>query len=238
MPSWAEKNRAGPTTLLPRRNPTQRYAYASILCYRSKRLRLYAGLFLPRLGPRGRSRRNCLAPRPRFPDAIRSRLACHQSQTRRSDVNSILRFLRRVVTRYPRQPKLGVIVAQKVLIAFFFLAPTRFPPAAPKKTIPAYHAPLPLLPADPARDPEGSGGRLPPADAARGPHPPRGRRDLRVAAARLSRAQKDRADRARGAGPRGCHRALDAHVAACRSLARERTLRRLRPGNVARQGSP
>src|SRR5262249_20629334 len=28
-PSWAEKNRAGPTTLLPRRNPTQRYAYAS-----------------------------------------------------------------------------------------------------------------------------------------------------------------------------------------------------------------
>src|SRR5262249_36074945 len=128
---------------------------------------------------------------------------------------------------------------RKALIALVFLAAIRFHSAESKETIlPTPHAPVPLLPADPARDPEGSGGRLPPADVARGPHPPRDRRDLRLAAARLSRAQEDRADRARGAGPRGCHRALDAHAATCRSLARERSLRRLRPGNVAHQGPP
>src|SRR5262249_9864066 len=103
------------------------------------------------------------------------------------------------MTRYPRQRQFGVIVGRKALIALVFLAAIRFHSADLKETIPAHHAPLPLLPADPARDPEGSGGRFPPADAARGPHPPRGRRDLRVAAARLSRTQKNRADRARGA---------------------------------------
>src|SRR5262249_35604651 len=52
MPSWAEKNRAGPTTLLPRRNPTQRYAYASNFVLPIETAAAYAGLFLPRLGPR------------------------------------------------------------------------------------------------------------------------------------------------------------------------------------------
>src|SRR6516162_3937865 len=210
---------------------------ARVLCCRSRRLRLHAGLFLPRLGPRGRWRWELAsAPRPRLFDAIRSRWACHQSQTRLDDVKS------------PRAPcgaawcpspdALSRKVRRKALIALVFLAAIRFHSADPKETIlPIPHAPLPLLPADPARDPEGSGGRLPPADVTRGPHPPRGRRDLRLAAARLSRAQEDRADRARGAGPRGGHRALDAHAAAGRSLARERTLRRLRPGNVAHQGS-
>src|SRR5262249_23561492 len=57
------KNRAGPTTLLPRRKlQLDATLTARVLCCRSRRLRLRAGLFLPRLGPRGRWRRNWLAP--------------------------------------------------------------------------------------------------------------------------------------------------------------------------------
>src|SRR5262249_8821096 len=100
------------------------------------------------------------------------------------------------------------------------------------------HAPLPLPPADLARDAEGGGGRLPSADATGGPHPPGGCRYLRLATTRLPRAQKNRADRARGAGSRGSDRAFDAYVAACRPLARDRALRRLRSENAAHQGPP
>src|SRR5262249_54786579 len=199
-------------------------------CCPAGRLPVHRALFLPPPSTPGAAPGGMAsAPPRRLFDAIRSRWACHQSQTRLGDVKS------------PRAPcgaawcsspgALSRKVRRKALIALVFLAAIRFHSADPKETIlPIPHAPLPLLPADPARDPEGSGGRLPPADVARGPHPPRSRRDLRLAAARLSRAQEDRADRARGAGPRGGHRALDAHAAACRSLARERTLRRLRPG--------
>jgi hypothetical protein len=45
---------------------------------RSRRRRLCAGLFLPRLGPRGPTA--LLAHRPSWWDAIPSRLICHQSQ--------------------------------------------------------------------------------------------------------------------------------------------------------------
>src|SRR5579871_1396939 len=90
------------------------------------------------------------------------------------------------------------------------------------------HASLPLLPADPARDAEGSGDRLASADVARRHDPSGGGRHLRLAAARLSRAQEGRADRARGAEPRRRDRAPDADAAARRPVARERALRRLR----------
>src|SRR5262249_39742703 len=110
------------------------------------------------------------------------RLACHQSQTPRGDVKSLLRLVRRGMRPQPRRPQLGLIVGRKALIALVFLAAIRFHSADPKETIPARHAPLRLLSTDPARDPEGGGGCLPPADVAGRPHPPRGRRDLRVAA--------------------------------------------------------
>ena len=86
------------------------------------------------------------------------------------------------------------------------------------------HAPVPLFPADPARDPEGGRDCLPSADAAGRHDPAGGGRHLCLAAARLPRAQEDRADRARGAEPRRRDRASDAHVAARRPLARERPL--------------
>ena len=49
---------------------------------------------------------------------------------------------------------------------------------------------------------------------------------------------EDRADRARGAGPRRRHRDPDADDPVGRALARERPLRRLRQGDAAHQGPP
>src|SRR5262249_33647640 len=117
---------------------------------------------------------------------------------RQSDVKSPLRLLRRVMTASAATAPTRRNNWPEGFDSPLFLAAIRFHSADPKETIPARHAPLPLLHADPTRDPEGGGGRLPPADVAGRPHPPRGRRDLRVAAARLSRAQEDRTDRARG----------------------------------------
>src|SRR5262249_26516417 len=123
------------------------------------------------------------APPPRLFGAIPSRVAFPQSPTRRNEVKSPHTFFAPGITAWRRWPRGKA--GRKALIALVFLAAIRFHSADPKETIlPTPHAPLPLLPADPARDPEGSGGRLPPADVARGPHPPRGRRDLRLAAAR------------------------------------------------------
>src|SRR5262249_60981201 len=116
---------------------------------------------------------------------------------------SLLRLVRRGMRPQPRRPQLGLVVGRKALIALVFLAAIRFHSAGPKETILARHAPLPVLSTDSARDPEGGGGCLPPADVAGSAHPPRGRRGLRVAAARLSRAQEDRTDPARAAGLRG-----------------------------------
>ena len=61
---------------------------------------------------------------------------------------------------------------------------------------------------------------------------------LCLAAARLSRAAEDRADRARGNEPRRRDRNPHADAAARRSVARDRPLRRLWPGDAAHQGSP
>src|SRR5262245_1076267 len=99
--------------------------------------------------------------------------------------------------------------------ALVFFSPFRFhsaPPTPPASPDP--HAPYPLPPADPSRDPQGGGGLLPPADVAGRADPPGGGRHLRLAAARFPSAQEDRTDRSRGAGSRGCDRALDAHLAA------------------------
>ncbi len=80
--------------------------------------------------------------------------------------------------------------------------------------------------------------RLAPADAARRHDPPGGGRHLRVAAARLRGPEEHRAHRARGNGPRRRDRAPDADAAARRSLARERTLRRVRSRDAAHPRSP
>ena len=118
-------------------------------------------------------------------------------------------------------------------------APDPVSRAGPRRRIPILEsadAPLPLLPADPARDAEGSGDRLAPADAARRHDPAGGGRHLRLAAARPARAEQDRADRARGAEPRRRARTADADHPVGRPLARERPLRRLRQGDAAHQG--
>ena len=65
---------------------------------------------------------------------------------------------------------------------------------------------LPVL----KESPVGRADRQPQADAARRAGPPDRRRDLRLAADRLPRAQQDRADRPRGAGPRRRDRDADA----------------------------
>ena len=65
--------------------------------------------------------------------------------------------------------------------------------------------------------------------------PPGERRHLFLAAAGLPRAQEDRADRARGAGPLRRHRDADADHPVGRPVAREQALRRLRPGDAALQ---
>src|SRR5262249_22120184 len=144
-------------------------------CCRSRRLRLPARLFPPRLGPPSRWRPELAsAPQPRLFDAIPSPWDCPPRQTRPCDVKSLPEPCAAAWCTSPAH--LRRRAGRKPLLAFVFLAAIRFHPADPKETIlPIPHAPLPLLPADPARDPEGSGGRLPPADVARGPHPPRSR---------------------------------------------------------------
>ena len=102
----------------------------------------------------------------------------------------------------------------------------------------AANAPQPLLSAPLARRSQGSGDRLPPADAAGWADPPVERRHLFVVAARPPRATQDRADRPRGAGPRGCDRVTDAHHPARRALAGKRPVRGLRQGNAPHQRSP
>ncbi len=59
-----------------------------------------------------------------------------------------------------------------------------------------------------------------------------------MAAAGLPRAQEDRTDRARGAGPGRRHRDAHADDPIGGDLAGKRPLRRLRRGNAAHQGSP
>src|SRR5262249_47563898 len=53
-PSWQEKIEQGRQPCSQDATPLNATLTPRILCYRSRRLRLYAGLFLPRLGPRGR----------------------------------------------------------------------------------------------------------------------------------------------------------------------------------------
>ena len=98
------------------------------------------------------------------------------------------------------------------------------------------HASLPLFPARAARDAERGGDRLAPADAAVRHDPAGERRHLFVAADGVPGAQEDRADRARGAGPRRRHRDADADHPVGRPVAGEQALRRLRPGDAALRG--
>ena len=107
----------------------------------------------------------------------------------------------------------------------------------PPSGIAPAHASLPVFPADPARDPQGSRDRLAPAHAAGGHDPPGGGRHLRLPAPGLPGAAQGLPHRARGTGPRRRHRNADAHTAAGGTVARKRTLRGLRQGNAAHQGS-
>ena len=112
------------------------------------------------------------------------------------------------------------------------------PVSLPRSLFARFHAPFPVLPAQSARDPEGGGDRLPPADAARRHDPPGGGRDLCLPAARPAGADQGLPDRARGAGPLRRHRAFDADHPVRRSLARKRPLRGLWQGDAAHQGPP
>ena len=130
-------------------------------------------------------------------------------------------------------------IARKALTALVFSRPIRFHSGSPQTSIlNRHHAPDPLLPADPARDPEGGGDRLPPADAARRHDAAGGGRHLCLPAARAAGVAEDRADRARGAEPLGRHRAVDADHPVGGPVARERALRGLRQGDAAHQGPP
>ena len=73
------------------------------------------------------------------------------------------------------------------------------------------HAPVPLFPADPARNTERGGDRLASIDAARRDDAAGGRGHLRISATRIPRAAEDLSDRPRGAEPIGCERTADAH---------------------------
>src|SRR5690242_8761183 len=95
------------------------------------------------------------------------------------------------------------------------------------------HAPVPLFPADSARNAQRGRDRLAPPDAASRHDAAGSRGDLRSSAARLSRAAKNLPHRAGGAGPFGSPRAIDADDAIGRAVARERTLRGLRQGDAA-----
>ena len=97
----------------------------------------------------------------------------------------------------------------------------------------ARHALVPSIPARPQGKSRRRPDRQPQADAARRAGPPDRRRHLCLAAARLPRPQEDRADRARGAGPRRRPGNADADAAVGRAVARERPLRRLRARDAA-----
>src|SRR5688572_14197848 len=96
----------------------------------------------------------------------------------------------------------------------------------------AAYAALPLFPAHPEGNAEGSGDRLAPAHATSRHAPTAVRRHLFLAAARLSRAEEDRGDRPRGAEPGRGPRGGDADDPVGGALARERPLRRLRQGDA------
>src|SRR5262249_17324181 len=100
------------------------------------------------------------------------------------------------------------------------------------------HEVVPFLSAYSEGESEGGGDCVAPADAARGHAAAGGCRNLCVATARLSGVEENRADRSRGTGSRRRARIVDAHIAACRSLARERALRRVWTGNAPHQRSP
>ena len=82
------------------------------------------------------------------------------------------------------------------------------------------HATFPLFPAAAERDAVRGADRLAPPDAAGRHDPPGSGRHLRLAAAGLPGAEKDRQHRARGNEPRRRHRNADAHAAARRSVER------------------
>ena len=103
---------------------------------------------------------------------------------------------------------------------------------------PNQNADEPVLSADPEGESGRGADRLAPPDAARRARPPDQRRHLRLAAARLSRAEEHRAHRARGAGRHGRPGSADADHPVGRPVARERPLRRLWPRDAAHQGPP
>src|SRR3984893_9569730 len=122
-----------------------------------------------------------------------------------------------------------------------FSHPIRFhctPLVSPLIPLSFTHAIVAIFSTDPERKSERGGDCLASADAARGHDTAGGGRHLRLAAARLSGAEEDRADRARGAGPRRRAGIADADVAARRPLARERPLRRLWSGDAAHHRPP
>src|SRR3974390_279437 len=104
------------------------------------------------------------------------------------------------------------------------LASIRLPGAGPSSNLKQFYAPVPLLPADSARNAEGGRYRLAPVDAARRYDAAGGGRHLCLSAARFSCTAEDLPDRARGAGPLGRNRASDADHPVRRLVARERPL--------------
>ncbi len=95
------------------------------------------------------------------------------------------------------------------------------------------YASVPLFPPRHEGDARRRPDRQPQADAARRPRPPDRRRHLCLAADRPSRAQQDRADRARGAGPGRSDRTPHADHPVGRPVAPVGPLRRLWPGDAA-----
>src|SRR5665647_3709508 len=81
------------------------------------------------------------------------------------------------------------INSRKSVAALVFSRPIRLLGADPSlESSVVFHAPVPIFPADPARNAEGGGDRLAPLDAARRHDAAGGRRHLRLPAAWLSRA--------------------------------------------------
>ena len=172
---------------------------------------------------------------PTFPQA------CHQPNCGRPHyfLAAGLLAAARTPGRVAAERQNGRKSAPKSLKGIVFCRPFRFHSASRNPTrFPSNpHAPVPLFPADPARDAERGGDRLPPADAARRHDAAGGGRHLCVAAARACACcNKITPDRARGAEPRRRDRTADADHPVGRSVARERALRRLRQGDAAHQG--
>src|SRR5262245_32014006 len=99
------------------------------------------------------------------------------------------------------------------------------------------HAPIPLFPANSARNAKRGRDCLASIDAARRHDAAGGGGHLRLSAPRLPRVAEDLPDRAGGTEPVGCDRVVNAHGSVGGSLARERTLRRVWQGNAAHKGS-